>query len=40
MMKNKIRQENKLILADANKKAKKEAAKISLGLTDAYAQRK
>ena len=34
---NKVRQENKLILSEANKKAK-EAAKISLGLTNAYQQ--
>jgi len=34
---NKIRQENKLILSEANKKAK-EQAKLSLGLTNAYQQ--
>ena len=34
---NKVRQENKLILSEANKKAK-EAAKLSLGMTNAYQQ--
>jgi hypothetical protein len=34
---NKIRQENRLILSEANKKAK-EQAKLSLGLTNAYQQ--
>lgn len=34
---NKIRQENRLILSEANKKAK-EQAKLSLGLVSAYAQ--